>query len=80
MFHLWEIDQVKMKNNIFGTRNVTTLADKYTVKRFMFIHIEKAVNQINIMIDTKRTHEIIIKVMNKSSEIEFVDVRLEKMH
>lgn len=64
-----------IKNNIFGTKNVATMADKYKVKRFVLISTDKAVNPTNIMGATKRAAEMIIQVMNKSSETEFVAVR-----
>ena len=64
-----------IKNNIFGTKNVAVLADKYKVKRFVLISTDKAVNPTNIMGATKRAAEMIIQVMNKSSETEFVAVR-----
>ncbi|MGL5641850.1 MAG: UDP-N-acetylglucosamine 4,6-dehydratase family protein, partial [Paraclostridium sp.] len=64
-----------IKNNIFGTRNVATLADKYKVKRFVLISTDKAVNPTNIMGATKRAAEMIIQTMNEKSETEFVAVR-----
>ncbi|SCI76380.1 UDP-glucose 4-epimerase [uncultured Clostridium sp.] len=64
-----------IKNNIFGTRNVATLADKYKVKRFVLISTDKAVNPTNIMGATKRAAEMIIQTINEHSETEFVAVR-----
>ena len=43
-----------IKNNVFGTLNVATCADKYKVKRFVMISTDKAVNPTNIMGATKR--------------------------
>ncbi|MEG2869199.1 MAG: nucleoside-diphosphate sugar epimerase/dehydratase [Terrisporobacter sp.] len=64
-----------IKNNIFGTRNVARLADKYKAKKFVLISTDKAVNPTNIMGATKRAAEMIIQTMNESSETEFVAVR-----
>ncbi|GAA0708671.1 nucleoside-diphosphate sugar epimerase/dehydratase [Paraclostridium ghonii] len=64
-----------IKNNIFGTKNVAILADKYKVKRFVLISTDKAVNPTNIMGATKRSAEMIIQTINEKSETEFVAVR-----
>ena len=64
-----------IKNNIFGTKNVATMADKYGVKRFVLISTDKAVNPTNIMGATKRCAEMIIQTMNEKSKTEFVAVR-----
>ncbi|WP_373598224.1 polysaccharide biosynthesis protein [Paraclostridium bifermentans] len=64
-----------IKNNIFGTRNVAQMADKYKAKRFVLISTDKAVNPTNIMGATKRAAEMIIQTMNESSDTEFVAVR-----
>lgn len=64
-----------IKNNIFGTKNVATLSDKYKVKRFVLISTDKAVNPTSIMGATKRAAEMIIQTINEKSETEFVAVR-----
>jgi len=64
-----------IKNNVFGTKNVATMADKYGVKRFVLISTDKAVNPTNIMGATKRCAEMIIQTMNEKSKTEFVAVR-----
>lgn len=64
-----------VKNNVFGTLNLVTMADKYKVKRFVQISTDKAVNPTNIMGATKRICEMIIQTMNERSETEFVAVR-----
>jgi len=64
-----------IKNNVFGTLNVATCADKHGVKRFVMISTDKAVNPTNIMGATKRMCEMIVQSMQKISDTEFVAVR-----
>lgn len=64
-----------IKNNVFGTYNVANYADKYSVKRFILISTDKAVNPTNIMGATKRICEMIIQAFNKKSKTEFAAVR-----
>lgn len=64
-----------IKNNVFGTYNVTRCADKYGVKRFVMISTDKAVNPTNVMGATKRICEMIVQDMQRHSKTEFVAVR-----
>ena len=64
-----------IKNNIFGTYKVASLADKYKVRRFVLISTDKAVNPTNIMGATKRAAEMIIQTLNERSNTEYVAVR-----
>lgn len=64
-----------IKNNVFGTLNVSECADKYGVKRFVLISTDKAVNPTNIMGATKRICEMIVQAMDKISQTEYVAVR-----
>ena len=64
-----------IKNNIFGTYKVASLADKYKVRRFVLISTDKAVNPTNIMGATKRAAEMIIQTFNERSKTEYVAVR-----
>ncbi len=64
-----------IKNNVFGTLNVTECADKFGVKRFVLISTDKAVNPTNIMGATKRICEMIVQAMDKISATEYVAVR-----
>lgn len=63
------------KNNVFGTLNLVKAADKYKVEKFVQISTDKAVNPTNFMGATKRICEMLIQLMDKSSETEFVAVR-----
>lgn len=64
-----------IKNNIFGTRNLLNMADKYKVERFVNISTDKAVNPTNIMGTTKRVIEIMLQSIDKQSDTSFVAVR-----
>ncbi|HIS68349.1 MAG TPA: polysaccharide biosynthesis protein [Candidatus Gallacutalibacter stercoravium] len=64
-----------VKNNVFGTRNVARLADKYRVRKFVLISTDKAVNPTNVMGATKRICEMIVQDMSRHSGTEFVAVR-----
>ncbi len=64
-----------IKNNVFGTWNVTHAADKAGVERFVLISSDKAVNPANVMGATKRIAELIGQAINTKSKTEFVAVR-----
>ena len=64
-----------IKNNIFGTYNVASIANEYNVRRFVLISTDKAVNPTNIMGATKRAAEMIIQTFNEKSNTEYVAVR-----
>lgn len=64
-----------IKNNVFGTFNVASCADKFGVERFVLISTDKAVNPTNVMGATKRMCEMIIQSMDKVSSTQFVAVR-----
>jgi len=64
-----------IKNNVFGTLNVAKCADEFSVKRFIMISTDKAVNPTNVMGATKRMCEMIIQTMATKSKTEFVAVR-----
>lgn len=64
-----------IKNNIFGTKNVVDLADKYGVDKFVMVSTDKAVNPTNVMGATKRACELVVKAKNYESDTSFVSVR-----
>lgn len=64
-----------IKNNVIGTWNTVKAADKYSVKRFVLISTDKAVNPTNIMGASKRICEMIIQTYAKKSKTELVAVR-----
>ncbi|MBQ4104902.1 MAG: polysaccharide biosynthesis protein [Clostridia bacterium] len=65
-----------VKNNIFGTFNIATLAEKYEVDKFIMISTDKAVNPTNVMGATKRCCEMIVQYKAQHSEkTDFVTTR-----
>ena len=64
-----------IKNNVMGTWNMAQAASRYGVKRFVLISTDKAVNPTNIMGASKRLCEMVIQMMNRQSQTEFVAVR-----
>ncbi len=64
-----------VKNNVIGTYNVATAADKYEAERFVLVSTDKAVNPTNVMGATKRVCEMVIQSINAISKTEYVAVR-----
>lgn len=64
-----------IKNNVFGTVNVTLEAEAAGVQRFVMISTDKAVRPTNIMGASKRICEMIVQIADRESQTEFVSVR-----
>jgi len=64
-----------IKNNVFGTFKTATMADRYGVEKFVLISTDKAVNPTNIMGASKRLCEMVVQMMSRKSETDFVAVR-----
>lgn len=64
-----------IQNNVFGTLNTVRLADKYGVRRFVFISTDKAVNPTSVMGATKRMGEMAMQYYAKNSDTVFTAVR-----
>jgi len=63
------------KNNVIGTINVARAASWNSVKTFVMISTDKAVNPTSVMGSTKRLAEMIVQEMDKKSMTTFVAVR-----
>lgn len=64
-----------ISNNIFGTRNIVDLSEKYGVLRFIFLSTDKAVNPMSIMGTTKRISEIVISSRARNGKTKYMIVR-----
>ena len=64
-----------IKNNVFGTMNVASEANRSGVKRMVLISTNKAVRPTNIMGASKRICEMVIQTYNQRSKTEYVAVR-----
>ncbi len=64
-----------IKNNVIGTYKLAKAAAEYGVKRFVMISTDKAVNPTNIMGASKRLCEMVIQMMNRRTNTDFVAVR-----
>lgn len=64
-----------VKNNVLGTYRTALSASSHGVKKFVLISTDKAVNPTNIMGASKRICEMIIQMLSRESETEFVAVR-----
>lgn len=64
-----------IKNNVFGTMNVASEANRSGVKRMVLISTDKAVRPTNIIGASKRICEMVIQTYNQRSKTEYVAVR-----
>ncbi|MBF0509778.1 MAG: polysaccharide biosynthesis protein, partial [Deltaproteobacteria bacterium] len=64
-----------IKNNVFGTIHVATLALQHQVRRFILVSTDKAVRPTSIMGATKRAGEIFAQCLNAQGATRFITVR-----
>lgn len=53
--------------NILGSKNLSTLASKYQVNRFVMVSTDKAVNPTNVMGASKRGAELFVQALQNTS-------------
>lgn len=76
--HVWLMEQNPVDaitNNVFGTRTVLQMADKYGVRRFVMVSSDKAVNPTSVMGVTKRIAELLVQDAANRTGKAFVTVR-----
>tara|TARA_Y100000590_G_scaffold162340_1_gene186084 strand:- start:2306 stop:4225 length:1920 start_codon:yes stop_codon:yes gene_type:complete len=63
-----------VKTNVLGTANLTHIALKHMVEKFVLVSTDKAVKPVNVMGATKRLAELIVQSAN-TPESQFIAVR-----
>jgi FlaA1/EpsC-like NDP-sugar epimerase len=64
-----------VRNNVLGTQVVAAAAQAHSVRKFVMISTDKAVNPTNVMGATKRLAEMACQAMQKPEGTRFVSVR-----
>lgn len=62
-------------NNVFGTRNLIELCEKYNAQRFMMVSTDKAVNPTNVMGATKRMCEMMVQSASMYGNVKYSATR-----
>lgn len=58
-------------NNVFGTKNLIELCEKYEAQRFMMVSTDKAVNPTNVMGATKRMCEMMVQSASTYGHVKY---------
>lgn len=62
-------------NNVFGTKNLIELCEKYNAQRFMMVSTDKAVNPTNVMGATKRMCEMMVQSASTYGNVKYSATR-----
>lgn len=62
-------------NNVFGTKNLIELCEKYHAQRFMMASTDKAVNPTNVMGATKRMCEMMVQSASMYGHVKYSSTR-----
>ncbi len=64
-----------VENNVFGTKILVDLCEKYSAERFMMVSTDKAVNPTNVMGATKRMCEMIVESASTYGNVKYSATR-----
>ena len=62
-------------NNVFGTKSLIELCEKYEAQRFMMVSTDKAVNPTNVMGATKRMCEMMVQSASMYGNVKYSATR-----